>query len=185
VVLAYALNWLRTRHPLRADVLSLAFTPLGAGAYFAYLWWRFGDPLAYFHASESGWNGGHLQTAGLLVAWSALTHLPQALTSGEYNSVLTAVYVIILVAVLAVSVRVARLLGLPMALYAAGSVLLPVATFTGVNSTGRYASVAFPVFIVLAVWLERHQTVRDLVVATFGLCLGLFTTLFVTGYPLA
>jgi hypothetical protein len=91
----------------------------------------------------------------------------------------------VLVAVLIAAVPIARLLGLPYAVFTAASVLLPVATYTGVNSLGRYASVAFPLFILLAVWAQRRQTTRELLIAAFSICLGLFTTLFVTGYPLA
>lgn len=185
VILAYALDWLRTRHPLRTDVLALALTPLGTLAYFGYLWWRFGTPLAYFHSSEVGWHGGHLQTTGLLLAWNVLRALPHALTSGQYNLVLNSIYVVILVAVVLLSIPVTRRLGLPYGVFTAGSVLLPVATFAGVNSMGRYASVAFPLFILLAVWLRERPVARELVVAGFAVCLGLFTTLFVTGYPLA
>lgn len=185
VILAYALDWLRTRHPLRLDVLALVLTPLGTAAYFAYLWWRFGDALAYLHSSQTGWHGGQLQTAGFLRAWDVLTTLGPALASGQYLHALDAVYVLILVAVLVAVVPVARLLGLPAALFTAASVLLPVATYTGVNSMGRYASVAFPVFILLAVALHRRQTARDLLVAASAILLGLFTALFVSGYPLA
>lgn len=185
VIAAYALDWLRTRHPLRLDLLALTLTPLGTAAYFAYLWWRFGDALAYMHSSEIGWHAGHLQTTGLLSAWTTLTHLGADLTSGQYARILGAVYVIILVVVLVASVPVARLLGLPYALFTAGSVLLPVATSPGVNSLGRYASVAFPVFILLAVGLCERQTARALVVTVFAVLLGLFTALFVSGYPLA
>jgi hypothetical protein len=185
VILAYALDWLRERHPLRLDVLALALTPLGTAAYFAYLWWRFGDALAYIHSSQIGWHGGRLQTAGLVSAWTILTHLGANLTSGQYLPILDALYVIILVLVLAATVPVARALGLPYALFVAGSVLLPVVTYTGVNSLGRYASVAFPIFIVLAVGLRSRQTARELTTIACSMLLGLFTTLFVSGYPLA
>jgi Mannosyltransferase (PIG-V) len=185
VVLAYALDWWRTRHPWRLDVLALGLTPLGTLAYFTYLWVRFGDVLAYFHASAVGWQGGHLQMAGLRVSWDLLLHLPRNLASGQYDLIQGSIYVIILLAVLAASIPVTRLLGIPLGVFTAASVLLPVATYTGVNSMGRYASVAFPIFILLAVWLERWPVARDLVLAGFAIFLGLFTALFVAGYPLA
>ena len=60
VVVAYLLDWIRTGHRLRWDVLALVLTPLGVVAFFVYCWLHFGDPFAYMKASEFGWHG-HFQ----------------------------------------------------------------------------------------------------------------------------
>lgn len=74
VIAAYGLDWLRTRHRLRWNVLALALTPLGTLGYFAYCWVRWGDPLAYAKTSAVGRGAGHMQLTGIVNALTVLAH---------------------------------------------------------------------------------------------------------------
>lgn len=177
VVLAYMLDWLRTRHPLRWDVLALALTPLGAAAYILYCWISFGFPFAYIYASHAGWQGGHLQLGGILMAWHTLTQPAD-------NPIYT-IYVVLFVLFLLSLIPIQRLLGLPYTLFAGASIVAPVLDFPTVNSLGRYMSIVFPTFIVLAYGMRRWPLLRGMLTVVSILLLGFFAALFVGGFGLS
>ena len=185
VALAYGLDWLRVRHRPRLDGLALGLLPLGAAAYSLYCWVRFGNALAYATSARVGWHVGYLQPGGLLMAADYLTHLGPRLASGSFNHVLYALYVLALVLFLVSVVPIIRLLGLPYALFALASIIVPIATFPTINSLGRYLSVVFPTYIVLAYAVRRAPAWRDVIVIACAALLGLLTVLFVRGYPMA
>lgn len=172
VVLAYALDWLRTRHPLRWDILALALTPLGTAAYAFYCWLKFGTPLAYSQASRVGWHGGYLQSGAIRMAWAALRH-PKA------DPVLT-IYVVLFILFVLSLIPIQRLLGLPYTLYALASLISPIATFPNIHSLGRYLTVIFPTFIVVSYGLRRMPRLRIALVVLSVFYLWLFTVLFLT-----
>lgn len=185
VALAYLIDWLRTRHPLRVDILALALTPLGAVAYALYCWGRFGDPLAYAHASRVGWDGGHLQLTALRFIWAMLSDLPGWLTPLDFTHVVDLLYVVLTAGFLLALPLVWRRLGPVYAVFTAASVLAPLLDFPTVNSLGRYLSVAFPVFMVAA-WLLREHP-RALARIAIGCLLALiaFASCFIAGYGLS
>jgi hypothetical protein len=185
VGLAYALDWLRTHHPLRPDVLWLGLTPLGTFAYLAYCKIRFGDPLAYVKTSEAGWNGGHLQAAGIDDMFFLLRHAGDWLFGTAFSDQIPGLYALLIVFSVLAAIPIWRLLGLPYALYALASIVAPVATFPSVSSTGRYVSVIFPIFMVVAYALRRRPLLREAVILTSAIFLALFAVLFVNGYGLA
>lgn len=184
VVLAYALDWLRSRHPLRWDVLALALTPLGTVAFATYCWVRFHDPLAYAKTSSAGWHGGRLQDGGLLMVWQSVRHPGGWIHSLYPPLILAGIYVILLFIFLLSLIPIGRLLGAPYVLFAFASAVAPVLTYASVGSTGRYLSVVFPTFIVAAYALRRWPSLREAVVITSVAFLGVFTLLFVIGYGL-
>jgi hypothetical protein len=183
LALAYGEDWLRTRHPLRWDVLALALTPAGAAAYFAYCWWRFGTPRAYFIASHQGWHRGQLELGGVQQALSLLTHPSGWLVSTDFNTVLYSLYALLALTFVIALVPVARLLGLSYALYTLASVVAPLVTINSVIGEGRYLSVAFPVFIVVAYGLRRHLALRDGLALASATALGMFAVMFALGMP--
>jgi len=184
VVVAYGLDWLRTRHPLRPNVLALALTPLGTVLYAVYCLVRFGDPLAYVKASAGGWGGGHLQLGGVWAVVTTLAH-PGAWLHTYRVAVVFAAYALGVVIFLAATYAVWRLLGVPYALYALLSCLAPVLDFGTLMSLGRYLSVIFPVFIVLAYALRRRPIWRDLTLITLAMLLAVYTLGFTGGYGLS
>ncbi|MEO7003520.1 MAG: hypothetical protein ABI068_16985 [Ktedonobacterales bacterium] len=147
VALAYALDWWKTRHPLRPDVLALALTPLGLFAYMLFCWVTYGNPLAYIITSRAGWGGGHLQSGAVIMAMQTLLHFGS-------NQIFT-IYVVVFIAMLALVAPTFRLLGPVYALFVVASIVAPLLDFSMLQGLGRYESVAFPVFIIIACALQR------------------------------
>lgn len=176
VIVAYGLDWLRTRHRLRWDVLSLALTPLGTLGYFAYCWARWGDPLAYEKTRAAGW-GGHTGLTGVDNALMVLVH-PGSWFTAYHLVALYAMYVLAWVGSLAACYWVWRMLGIPYAVYTLTSAVVPLLDLTRLDGLGRYVSVLFPVFIVLAYALRNRPVLRDVVIITFTLLLGVCTVAF-------
>jgi hypothetical protein len=185
VALAYALDWLRTRHPLRLDILALALTPLGTLAYMLYCWVRWGDPLAYVKASEAGWNGGHLQLNGLRFIAHVLRHPLAWIGTRDSNHLLDMFAILLMLGFLALTPLVLRLLGPTYAFFAVASILAPILDFSNVNSLGRYLSVVFPVFMVIAYLLRGRPRLLGGLSAVSAILLILFATYFVAGYGLS
>lgn len=177
VIVAYGLDWLRTRHRVRWDVFALALTPLGTLAYFAYCWARWGDPLAYAKTSAAGWGGGGIHLGGFVNALSVLAH-PGSWFSGYHLVALYAMYVLAWVGSLIACYWIWRMLGIPYAVYTFASAIVPLLDFTRLDALGRYVSVLFPVFIVLAYALRNRPVLRDVVIITFTLFLGICTVAF-------
>lgn len=179
VVLAYALDWLQTRHGWRWNVLWLALTPLGTLAYFLYCWIQFGDPLAYQKASERGWHGGHLQWTAISTAANLLRHPRGWLgNSTDLHTVLYGLYAVLFVVFLVSLVWVFRLLGPHYAFFAFASMAAPIATFATLSSTGRYLSAVFPTFIVAAYYLRNRPVLQQVIVVASSLFLTVFTLTF-------
>lgn len=177
VAVAYGLDWLRTRRWPRWDVLWSGVMPLGFAAYAAYCWLRFGDPTVYVKASSLGWGGGHLQLGSLTVAMQLLTG-----HSSDPFAPLHLAYLIALGAVLLSCVWIGRLLGTPYVVYTLGSALAPLLDFSQLNGLGRYLSVAFPAFVVLAYALRRQPVLRDVLMIGFAMFLGVATVMFTTNH---
>lgn len=177
VIVAYGLDWMRARRWWRPDVLWLGVMPLGIAAYAAYCWLRFGDPTVYMKASSAGWGGGRLQLGSLAAMMQLLTG-----HSSDPDAPLHMVYLIALAAVLVSCIWVGRLLGTPYVVYTLGSALAPILDFSHLDGLGRYLSVAFPAFVVLAYALRHRPVLRDVVIAGFAMFLGVATVMFTTNH---
>jgi hypothetical protein len=180
VALLYVLDWLRTRHELRWNIIALGLAPLGLIAYMLYCWARFGDPTAYFKASAAGW-GGHPHLKGIQEALWLLIN-PHDWFAGRNEDLLFVLYFLMLIVVLASCVPMWRLLGPPYVLYALGSSLAPIIELDSLNGMGRYYSVIFPTFIVIAYLLRNRPVARDGVLVTLALFLAFATIGFTGGY---
>jgi hypothetical protein len=172
VVVAYIVDWLRIRHGLRWDLLSLVLVPLGSVAFAIYCQLRFGDPLAYVTATSRGWGGG-IQLNGITSSLSLLQH-PELWLQSRLELV-GLMYVLLTLAFVALCYPIYRLLGLSYAIFALLSCVAPSFEFAVVSSTGRYMSVIFPAFIVLAYALQKRPGLRDMTVVGFALLLALAT----------
>ncbi|PWT77296.1 MAG: hypothetical protein C5B60_03000 [Chloroflexi bacterium] len=169
VVVAYMVDLHRNPHGPRWDVLSLALTPLGFVAFAFYCWLHFGDPLAYATASSQHW-GEHFQLQGAK-SYLSILHHPNVWLQSE-RQVISFIYVLVALIFLALCYPIYRLLGLSYLVFALLSILAPIFEFTAVRSTGRYVSVIFPAFIVLAYVLQKHPVLRDMVLIGCGLLLA-------------
>ena len=136
---------------VRFDVLALALVPAAVAGWSAFLWLRFGDPLAFVHGHE-GWG------RTLVAPWETLARFfsaPLTLHTGNH-SLVDFLFAALLVGLAVASWRVLR------PSYAAWLTVLTLAVMsTGILlSMPRYAATFFPAFIVLAiagrdVWFHR------------------------------
>ncbi len=177
VGIAYLLDWIRSRHHLRWDLLALGLAPLGAAAFALYCWFYFGNPLAYMQASAEGW-GGHLQLSAVVYMITLLTHP----VDWTHTDPLFLTYAVLIVTFPAVLYPIYRLLGASYLVFSLLSSLAPLLDFPGINSTGRYLSVIFPAFIVLAYALQGRPVSRGITIAVFTLLLTFCVFGFVAGY---
>jgi hypothetical protein len=185
VALAYALDWLRMRHPLRPDFLALGLTPLGTAAYMLYCWARWGDPLAYIKTSRAGWHGGQMQLGGLRFIAHVLAHPIRWLTPPDLTSAITLLWIILALVFLAALPWVWRVFGPVYTFFALVSILVPILDFPTTNSLGRYLSVVFPVFMVVAYLLRGHPRVAGWLAVVSGMLLIVFASCFIAGYGLS
>ncbi|HEU0028105.1 MAG TPA: mannosyltransferase family protein [Ktedonobacterales bacterium] len=192
VALAYGLAWLRERRWLRRDMLSLALIPMGALAYTAYCWAAFGEPLAYIKTARAGWHEG-LQLNALIMArdlatspkaWEIIRY-PHNWTVPKYLFITSGMAYLGLLAICLLTIPfVWRLLGPVYAIFVIVSAAAPLALFPSIQSLGRYLSVLFPVFIVLAYPLRRLPL---LLYPLAGLSLAAlcgYTAFFIGGFGL-
>jgi hypothetical protein len=148
LVVPIALELWRQRSPARAWPAVLG-PPLGLGMFVGYLWWLFGDPLAYFSAGASWGRGIH-------APWEvALAYLRGPLQAFDWPySWLDGISMVIM-AVLAVASW--RLLPVSYAGYATAGVVFAMSTGMAWFSASRHALALFPVIIVLAVAGQRWR----------------------------
>lgn len=185
VALAYLLDWYLNYRPLRLNILALALTPLGLFAYMFYCWARWGQPFAYVTASQLGWHGGHLQTGGLRFVAHALIHTPSWLGTRDGNHILDYFAILLMLGFLALIPLVWRRLGPIYALFTFASVAAPILDFSNANSLGRYLSVVFPIFMLLAFALRERPRLLAALSVVSGIVLILCATYFVAGYGLS
>lgn len=178
VVLAYLLDWYTTRHPLRLDVLSLVLTPLGLFAYMFYCLVRFGDPLAYVHAVEQGWHRGGFTLGGIRQLVSLLTNPKSWIVSGDLNTIIWTLYGFAVVASVVAVYFIFRRVGPVYAFFTLASVAVPLLTNATPISLGRYISVTFPLFMILALALRDRAALRELILTTFSVLLIVSAMLF-------
>jgi hypothetical protein len=183
VMIAYGLAWRRSRQRIHRDLIAVAAAPLGTAAYAAYCWVSFGDSFAYFATAEAGWGHGHVALDGVLeVVHNWLTPTTWIVTGSDVV-VVRSIYSGLLTLFLILIVTNWRRLGLVYAVYSLASIALPLFSSETLVSTGRYGSVAFPVFMVLARYLQPHPSLRDLILIVCTLFLSLFSVLFCFNLP--
>jgi len=186
----------RPRYRLRPSILWIGLAPAGLVAFSVYLSIRIGDPFAWASYQESFWGrslGLPLEQVwtGTKAAGVAVRELLTGFTNGpvtghpfDYESLYAQNIVLFGFLVFAVVATVGAFRRLPLAYgaYALVALGLPLSYSTDIQpllAFQRFASVAFPLFIWLALASEdRKLTSR--VVAVSAVLLGLFTAQFAT-----
>ncbi len=161
---AIVLEYLR-QHDFKITALTkqlpalaiLAAGPLLIGAYFA---WRYGDPIAFLHARQEGWS----RASGLL-AWRrdfkyffqgsvfSCGGVGECLRDFEMTRHLLGYWYVGLIPVsIAAVVYAGRTIGVGLTVWALTSI--GMALVNGLDGTGRFTAVLFPVFIGLAMVLR-------------------------------
>jgi Dolichyl-phosphate-mannose-protein mannosyltransferase len=164
---------LRELRPRDAGVLvSLA----GIGAWCAYLWQRFGDPLAFSTVQEAwGQQSGPITWAKRDFFAALLRRPAELYTVGLVLQVAAAVLVALSVP------AVGRRFGWRYAAYVAVVVALPVIGSQDFQGTGRYMLGAFPAFALAGAVLVDRDRLRRLVLPASAAVLVVFTALFANG----
>ena len=149
LIVPLAVELLRQRASPRAWP-SLVLPPAGLIIFFGYLWWLFGDPLAYFEAGEQGWD------RGLNPPWETLAAYaegPLQLFDWPYAWV-----DLLSMAVMLVLVRIGwRLLPTSYSAYATVALVFALSAGEAWFSASRHALAIFPVMVVLALMGERRS----------------------------
>jgi hypothetical protein len=171
----FRVEWSRLRS-LRPGDARVLVSLAGIGAWCAYLWQRFGDPMAFSTVQEA-WG----QQAGP-VTWAkrdffaALLRRPAELyTMGLVLQAAAALLVALSVP------AVGRRFGWRYAAYVAVVVTLPVIGSQDFQGTGRYMLGAFPAFAVAGAFLAARVGLRRVVLPVSATVLVLFTALFANG----
>ncbi len=156
---------------IRPNVLAVGLVPLGLAAFMAYQYRAFGDPLSFL---KSAWGLYNLFEEGP----GRLD--PTRFGPGNYDLVLAlnlaaAVFWLLLVA------PIARRLGLAYAAFVLLAELIPLSH--QVQSLGRFTSVLFPGFLVIACYVRGRLSI-NLLLAASSLLLALLTMLFAGGYEI-
>ena len=149
-------------------IAILAIGPIVIAAYYS---WRYGDPLAFLHARQLGWNraGG---IAGWVQDFGYFFQLPIFPCDGvaacirEFaptRTLLGVSYLLLLPLSIGLTIRSARTLGVGLTAWALLSIVMSLPN--GFDGVGRFTAVLFPVFIALAMLLRTRAAVVTVCVA--------------------
>lgn len=158
----------------------LAIGPLALGGYY---FWRYGDPLAFLHARQQGWNRASGFTAlqrdyryFFSASLFSCGSVAECVREFEPTRKLLGLWYVALVPIsLALVGYARRTLGMGLTVWAVCSVLM--ALVNGLDGTGRFTAVLFPVFIAMAM-LVRSRAAFLAVCAVFVPFLILFFAQF-------
>lgn len=140
-------------------VAILAIAPIVIGSYYS---WRYGDPIAFLHARQEGWNRAS-GLAGLMRDWNYFFQGPVFDCAGIAECVkefgptrhlLGAVYLALLPVSIVLTLINARTLGVGLTVWALLSIAMSLPN--GFDGVGRFTAVLFPVFISLAMLLRNR-----------------------------
>lgn len=170
---ALALEFLRQNDLLFANTLGrdrpgwikrgaalVAILAVGPIAIASYDYWRYGDPIAFLHARQTGWNRA-VGIAGFVRDWNYFFQSPIFNCSGVADCVrqfgptralLGVSYAALLPISIAMTLMAARTLGVGLTVWALLSIAMSLPN--GLDGMGRFTAVLFPVFISLAMLLR-------------------------------
>jgi hypothetical protein len=169
-------------HKLRGTDSAVLLAGAGLAGWCAYLWVRFGDPLAFLTVqSAPGWDQGAGPKTWLKKAF--FSHLLHDSASFSLRLVAQALAT---AAFLAAVPFVVRRFGWGYGLFTLGMIAMPALGTGDFQGMGRYLIGAFPVFAVVGERLAaaRRPAVRPAVVTASSLLLVLLTSFFARGYYL-
>ena len=171
-------DWRAGRRLRPRDVIAVLLPVVGLGAYMAYLWSAFGDPLAFWKAHVVGWHV-QLQWTEARYWRDTLEILIRPTRMREYTDLLNIMQVILPVVFTVLTVQVFRHLGTAPGIYAA--LVIAVAVGFAPESAGREFLAAVPAFAVLGVVGPRGMLGETLRLCSLGF-LVVFVFAFVTGH---
>ena len=161
--------------PFRLSLLAACAPAAGVTIFCAYLFWRFGDPIAWVHG-QAAWGVPLRLRAGA----PAPGRLPGELTIKPIEVVVWIGNIAAFVAAVAAIAPVTRRFGLAYGAWIAVNIFPPVAAHLFM-SLGRFISVLFPFFFWLAIRIPRHRLMR--VAGVFAACQAVFAIWFFLWRP--
>ncbi len=184
---AIVLEYLRRQdcdvRALRKQLPALALLAAGPVLIAVYYDWRYGDPLAFLHARQQGWNRASGFSAlqrdfNYFFQGSAFAceGVADCLREFEFTRIGLGYWYVALIPLSIASVLYAsRTLGVGLTVWALTSIGMGLVN--GLDGTGRFTAVLFPVFIGLAMML-RTRAAFLAVCAVFAPFLVLFFAQF-------
>jgi len=148
LVIPIAIELYRRRAPIRAWP-ALIGPPVGLAVFVGYLWWLFGDPLAYFHAGASWGRGFH-------APWDVLIGYLHGPLQG-FDWTYSWLDLISMIAMVAILIAGIRRVPASYSAYSAAGLLFAMSTGVAWFSASRHALALFPLIIVLAVIGHRYR----------------------------
>lgn len=169
------------RSRLRRRDAGVLFGASGLAAWMVVCWVRYGDPLA-FSTAQRGWSQGFGPRS-----WFKLGLIDQLQHNQERFFVTRLVLQGLVMLLFAIALpAVWRRFGAGYGTYSVVVVMLPLLGSANFASHGRFALMAFPVFGLLGVRLERERAPGDVVVlALSGAALVVVASLWGRGYWMA
>lgn len=168
------------RKPWRA-LGAAALGLSGLAAYMLYLTALYGDPLAFQHAYNYGWQYRHFSLNIFAAPWQSLSdlalHWPwdHASILGDAGCVLTLLVDGVLLLVMWRSLRWSY------RVFVAGSIVLPLLS-SSLISYNRYSLVLFPFLLVACRWTANRPALREAVLLTIGGFSLLYLVFFTGSY---
>jgi hypothetical protein len=179
--------WAERMRTLAVGVAVVGAVPLAVASYAAFLWYRFGSPLIWFHVQSEIW---HRQTTAPWRTALSLGHRLLSYPLWSRDRVLLLLAVVPLALFLVVLVVSWRRMPFAFALYTLTVCYLAVsAPIYGspelIESTGRLLLAAIPLFWILGVWLRKWPGMGRLWLAGGFLVQGALLTNFFQGHWIA
>jgi hypothetical protein len=165
---------------LRRTPIYIAILAIGPIVIGGYYYWRYGDPIAFLHARQLGWNRA-VGVAGWMRDFGYFFETPIFPCSGVADCIrefaptrtlLGAIYLALLPLSLALTLAAARTLGAGLTAFTLISIAMSLPN--GFDGVGRFTVVLFPVFIALAMRLRS----RAAFVAVCVLCVPFLLLFF-------
>jgi hypothetical protein len=154
---------------LKKDILYLLLVPAGLLIYMAYLYYKFGDPLAFSHA-QTAWGRGLVSVFTTLQSYHLYSAFYKILFLGSIGFAL-----IMIVYLIFSKARFSYIA------YSAVLMFFYLST-NKLEAIPRLISVVFPLYIGMAVLGNKYKIIDQLFTYFLIMLLTLCTILFVNGY---
>lgn len=171
----------RPRYRMRPELAWLGLMPLGIVAFCAYVALSGGSALEPFKVEHQVWHRDFTDPMSSL--WFGVSHSFQEFRHLPSTHRLHLRSFYFLAAGILATIGVLRRLPLAYGLYAVAAIVMPLcypATGEPLESVPRYLVVLFPLFMWLALWLERHPRLRYPVLVVSALLMVFYTANFST-----
>jgi hypothetical protein len=172
----------RGRFPVQADALWLLFVPLGCAAVAGLMWHEFDDPFTAWTSQES-YFGREFKGPFSGVVLGLIKPF-EDLADGMVGSFVNkGALFVVCAGALTIAILSFRRLPAAYGAYAIAALAPALSTPRDIgplNGSIRYVAVVFPVFLMLAMWLEGRRRLSLLVLAGFTLALAYCSARFAT-----